>query len=219
MRKIAVICMTILMALSLCACKGGYGSTMKSAKKALSSECGAKKADKDQYSMMVDSKYSSVDMMGTFDTGAYTEVKKGDYTFFRFHTVVDTSKVKSVFKYLKIDSGSYDEDMDSVALMEVLVIEFSDKNTAQSYFETLKASREKTYNNNKSLGTDMKNQFEDDDDYFAFASKTEFMTFNVYAKLDGKSVLYIREEGPSCPALEKEYQAFMDKMEYDYIKF
>ena len=218
MRKIADLFMTVLMSFSFCACKKGFGAITKDAKKALSSTCGAKKATKDQYTLMADSKYSAVEQSGSFDTGAYAEIKKKDFSFFRFHTVLDTSKIKSVFKYLKVDQSTLDEENNTVAVMEVLVVEFSSKEAAASYYDSLKASREKTYKDNADLDTDMKNAFQVEENHFGYASETEFMCSNVYGSVEGTTVVYVRLAGPVSPTLKSEYEAFMDKMGYAILK-
>ena len=164
---------------------------------------------------MVDNLYSVVDEAEYFKEGVYTKVSSSDYTFFPFHVPVDTGDVKAVFKYLKVDPES--EESGSVAQMEVLVIQFSKSSKAQIYFNGLLEARKKTYENNEDLGEGIKNEFVEKKEYFAFASESEFMSFNVYASIDGSTVFYAFVQGPNADKLKSEYYDFMKKMECSII--
>ena len=215
MRKLISVFMIIVMAYSFCACKGKFGSSQDGAKKALKSECSAKKATKDQYKYMIDSKYDNTEIAEDFATGAFSEISSKDFTFFGFHAVVDHSKIKSCFKYLKIDPKSLDGD--SITTMEVLIVEFDDKASAESYYNTLLDRKQKAYENNTYLDAEMTNEFKNEDNYFVYGNKTEFMVFHAYAKLEKNVVVYAFLEGPLNDTMEKEYKGFMDKMKYEYI--
>ena len=82
------------------------------------------------------------------------------------------------------------------------------------------AARKQAYKNNEELSgrtVEIKNQFIEKKEYFAFASQTEFTTYNVYASIDGSTVMYAFVEGPSSEILLNEYYAFMKKMECSVI--
>ncbi|MBO4689146.1 MAG: hypothetical protein J5636_11625 [Clostridiales bacterium] len=211
MKRVLPFLIVSVMALGLCACKSGFRSKVDDVKDALEDTCAAKKAEDEQYDEMVDSKYKVVDVASDFAVGVYTEVKTKNFNFFGFHTVVDTSKVKSVFKYLKADPKS--EASGSVAYMEVLVVEFENKDAAQSYYDSIMSGRKQSYTNNEDIGAEIKNEFVSKNDYFAYACETDFMIFSVYASIDGSSVFYAFVEGPNADALKSEYLAFMKKME------
>ncbi|MBO4926654.1 MAG: hypothetical protein J5379_00155 [Clostridiales bacterium] len=215
MKRIIAFLTVLLMALGMCSCKSEFSSKISDTKDALEEVCGAKKAEDEQYSEMVDTKYSVVQVAADFKEGVYSEVKSKDFTFFGFHTVVDQSHVKSVFKYLKADPDS--EESGSVANMEVLVIQFKNDDAAQKYYDTILALRKQTYQNNENLGGKMKNEFVSKKDYFAFACETDFMVFNAYASIDGSTVFYAFVEGPNAETLKNEYYAFMKKMECSII--
>ena len=215
MRKVISWGLVFILALGLCSCKSSYSSKIGDVEDALEDTCGAKDADDDQYDRMVDNLYSVVDEAEYFKEGVYTKVSSSDYTFFPFHVPVDTGDVKAVFKYLKVDPES--EESGSVAQMEVLVIQFSKSSKAQSYFNGLLEARKKTYENNEDLGEGIKNEFVEKKEYFAFASESEFMSFNVYASIDGSTVFYAFVQGPNADKLKSEYYDFMKKMECSII--
>ena len=215
MKKILAFVTMIALALGMCACKSEFSSKMDDAKDALEETCQAKKADGDQYDQMVNMKYQVAKVASAFQDGVYAEVKSKDFVYFGFHTVVDQSKIKSVFKYIKADPQSAQNG--SVASMEVLVIEFKNGDAAQEYFDKIMSSRKKTYTDIGNLSMDMKNEFVEKKEYFAFASESEFMTYNAYASIDGSTVFYAYVEGPNADALKTEYYAFMKKMECSVI--
>ena len=171
MKKVITLGMVFVMALSLCSCKSAYSSKIGDVEDALEDTCGAKKADDDQYDRMADSKYQIAEEAGYFNEGVYTKVSSSDYTFFPFHATVSTSDVKAVFKYLKADPDS--EESGSVAQMEVLVIQFTDSDSAQNYYDSVLGTRKKTYENNEDLGEGIKNEFVEKKEYFAFASESD----------------------------------------------
>lgn len=218
MKRVFAFLTVIVMALGLCSCKGGYSSKISDVKDALEETCKAQKAEDEQYAEMVDTKYKLEEVADDFKNGVYADVRSKDHTFFGFHTVVDTGAIKSVFKYLKTDPESKESDL--VAQMEVLVIQFVSNKTAQSYFDDILASRKQTYENNealKDLVDGMKNEFVEKKEYFAFASQTDYMVYNVYGSIDGSTVMYAFVEGPSSEKLMSEYYAFMKKMECSVI--
>ena len=55
-------------------------------------------------------------------------------------------------------------------------------------------------------------------EYFAYACESEYMYFNVYAQIDGKTVMYAFVEGPVSDTLKKDFKAFMKEMECSYIE-
>ncbi|MBR5040521.1 MAG: hypothetical protein IKX68_05350 [Clostridiales bacterium] len=215
MRKTIALGLVFIMALGLCSCKSSYSAKIGDVEDALEDTCGAKDADDDQYDRMVDNIYSVADEAAYFKDGVYTKVSSSDYTFFPFHATIDVSDVKSVFKYLKADPDS--EESGSVAQMEVLVIQFSKSAYAQNYFDLIMNSRKKTYENNEDLGEGIKNEFVEKKEYFAFASESEFMSYNVYASIDGSTVFYAFVQGPNADSLKAEYYDFMNKMECSII--
>ncbi|MBR4818698.1 MAG: hypothetical protein IKZ74_01435 [Clostridiales bacterium] len=215
MRKTIALGLVFIMALGLCSCKSSYSAKIGDVEDALEDTCGAKDADDDQYDRMVDNIYSVADEAAYFKDGVYTKVSSSDYTFFPFHATIDVSDVKSVFKYLKADPDS--EESGSVAQMEVLVIQFSKSAYAQNYFDLILNSRKKTYENNEDLGEGIKNEFVEKKEYFAFASESEFMSYNVYASIDGSTVFYAFVQGPNADSLKAEYYDFMNKMECSII--
>ena len=89
---------------------------------------------------------------------------------------------------------------------------------AQKYFDALMASRKQTYQNNEQLPAKIKNEFVEKKEYFAFASESDYMTYNVYASIDGSTVIYAFVEGPNADVLKAEYYEFMKKMECSVIK-
>lgn len=216
MKRVLAFLTVITMALGLVACKSGYSSKISDVKKALEETCNAKKAESEQYTKMINSKYSIEDVAGDFSDGAYAEIKSRDMSFFAFHTVVDHSDIKSVFKYTKADPASKDNS-GYVANMEVLVVQFDNSGAAQKYFTDILNSRKKTHESFAKLDPDIKNQFDEKKEYFAFACETEFMTYNVYASIDGSTVMYAFLEGPNADSLKPEYFAFMNKMECSII--
>ena len=215
MRKTIALGLVFIMALGLCSCKSSYSAKIGDVEDALEDTCGAKDADDDQYDRMVDNIFSVANEAEYFKDGVYTKVSSSDYTFFPFHATIDVSDVKSVFKYLKADPDS--EESGSVAQMEVLVIQFSQSAYAQNYFDLIMNSRKKTYENNEDLGEGIKNEFVEKKEYFAFASESEFMSYNVYASIDGSTVFYAFVQGPNADSLKAEYYDFMNKMECSII--
>lgn len=215
MRKIIALGLVFIMAFGLCSCKSSYSAKIGDVEDALEDTCGAKDADDDQYDRMVDNIFSVANEAEYFKDGVYTKVSSSDYTFFPFHATIDVSDVKSVFKYLKADPDS--EESGSVAQMEVLVIQFSKSAYAQNYFDLIMNSRKKTYENNEDLGEGIKNEFVEKKEYFAFASESEFMSYNVYASIDGSTVFYAFVQGPNADSLKAEYYDFMNKMECSII--
>lgn len=215
MRKTIALGLVFIMALGLCSCKSSYSAKIGDVEDALEDTCGAKDADDDQYDRMVDNIFSVANEAEYFKDGVYTKVSSSDYTFFPFHATIDVSDVKSVFKYLKADPDS--EESGSVAQMEVLVIQFSKSAYAQNYFDLIMNSRKKTYENNEDLGEGIKNEFVEKKEYFAFASESEFMSYNVYASIDGSTVFYAFVQGPNADSLKAEYYDFMNKMECSII--
>ncbi|MBR5416900.1 MAG: hypothetical protein IK109_02570 [Clostridiales bacterium] len=215
MKKALAIALVLVMAVGLCSCKSSYSAKIGDVEDALEDICGAEDADDDQYDRMVDNIYSVADEAEYFKNGVYTKVSSSDYTFFPFHATVDVSDVKSVFKYLKVDPSS--EESGSVAQMEVLVIQFSKSSYAQNYFDEILNARKKTYENNQELGEGIKNEFVEKKEYFAFASESDFMSFNVYASIDGSTVFYAFVQGPNADSLKAEYYDFMNKMECSII--
>ncbi|MBO4747858.1 MAG: hypothetical protein IKX04_03310 [Clostridiales bacterium] len=215
MRKTIALGLVFIMALGLCSCKSSYSAKIGDVEDALEDTCGAKDADDDQYDRMVDNIFSVANEAEYFKDGVYTKVSSSDYTFFPFHATIDVSDVKSVFKYLKADPDS--EESGSVAQMEVLVIQFSKSAYAQNYFDLILNSRKKTYENNEDLGEGIKNEFVEKKEYFAFASESEFMSYNVYASIDGSTVFYAFVQGPNADSLKAEYYDFMNKMECSII--
>ena len=215
MRKTIALGLVFIMALGLCSCKSSYSAKIGDVEDALEDTCGAKDADDDQYDRMVDNIFSVANEAEYFKDGVYTKVSSSDYTFFPFHATIDVSDVKSVFKYLKADPDS--EESGSVAQMEVLVIQFSKSAYAQNYFDLILNSRKKTYENNEDLGEGIKNEFVEKKEYFAFASESEFMSYNVYASIDGSTVFYALVQGPNADSLKAEYYDFMNKMECSII--
>ena len=213
MRKIIALLMVAVMAFGFCSCKGTFGSDLDDAKKALKSECGAEKASKDQYKLMTDSQYANKDIADDFAKGAYAEISSKDFTFFKFHSVVDHSKIKSCFKYLKIDPKSLDND--SVTSMEVLIVEFKDKESAQSYYDALYAKKESAYKD-VSFQLNIDSDFKGDEKSFVYGNKSDFMVFHAYAAIEKNVVVYAFLEGPVNDEMEKEYKAFIDKMKYEY---
>ena len=215
-RRILVLTMTVMMIAGLCACKNEFNSKIGDVRDALEEKCGAEKAEDEQYSEMVDTQYQLPDVADDFRKGVYSEIKSKNYQYFGFHTVVDTSKVKSLFKYMKTDPDKISAG--SVPVMEVLVVQFSNEDAATGYFNALMTQRKKSYANNESLGEDVFNQFVEKKEYFAFACESEYMYFNVYAQIDGKTVMYAFVEGPVSDTLKKDFQAFMKEMECSYIE-
>ena len=216
MKRILVLLSAAVLAMGLVACKkSGYSSKISDVKSALEETCHAEKADGDQYEKMVDTKYQIAEVAEDFKNGVYTEVRSKDCTFFGFHAVVDRSDVKSVFKYIKADPDTVGNDM--VANMEVLVIQFSNGDAAQKYFTDIMESRKQTYMNNQALDLEIKDEFVEKKEYFAFASESGFITYNVYASIDGSTVMYAFLEGPNSDSLKAEYLAFMKKMECSII--
>jgi len=215
MRKKVALVLVAIMLIGLCACKSEFSSKIGQVKDALEESCQAKKADSDHYKLMVDSQYSIRDVATDFEDGLYAEVSSKDFTFFGFHTVVKDEDVKSVFKYIKADPKS--RQSDSVAFMEVLVIQFKNADAAKNYYDTIMGKCERTYQDNKALGELMENEFVSKKDYFAFASESEFMTFNQYASIEKNTVLYACVEGPNAGNMKKDYFAFMKKMELSVI--
>lgn len=216
MKRVLVFLSVIIIALGLCSCKSGYSSKISDVKKALEETCNAKKAESEQYDKMVDTQYKIEDMAEEFKDGVFAEVKSKDRTYFGFHAVIDHSTVKSVFKYTKADPAS--KSGDSVANMEVLVLQFTSGGNAQKYYDALMASRKQTYQNNEQLPAKIKNEFVEKKEYFAFASESDYMTYNVYASIDGSTVIYAFVEGPNADVLKAEYYEFMKKMECSVIK-
>ena len=218
MKRIFAFLTVIVMALGLCACKGGYSSKISDVKSALEETCKAQKAETEQYDKMVDTKYKIEDVAEDFKDGVFAEIKSRNFTYFGFHTVVEHSTIKSVFKYLKTDPAT--KSGNSVGHMEVLVIQFTNGSHAQKYFDDIMAARKQAYKNNEELSgrtVEIKNQFIEKKEYFAFASQTEFTTYNVYASIDGSTVMYAFVEGPNSDTLLNEYYAFMKKMECSVI--
>ncbi|MBO7563303.1 MAG: hypothetical protein J6T40_00435 [Clostridiales bacterium] len=215
MRKKVALVLVAMMLIGLCACKSDFSSKIGQVKEALEETCQAKKADSDHYKLMVDSQYSIRDVASDFEEGLYAEVKSRDFTFFGFHTVVKDEDVKSVFKYIKADPKS--RQSDSVAYMEVLVIQFKNAEAAKQYYETIMGKWERTYQDNKALGELKENEFISKKDYFAFASESEFMTFNHYASIEKNTVLYVCVEGPNAGNMKKDYFAFTKKLDLSVI--
>ena len=102
--------------------------------------------------------------------------------------------------------------------MEVLVIQFDNSGAANRYFDDIMNARKKTSDDFARLDKSIKNEFVEKKEYFAFACESEFMTYNVYASIDGSTVMYAFVEGPNAEALKSEYYAFMSKMECSIIK-
>ncbi len=217
MKRVLAFLSAIVLALGLVACKSGYSSKISDVKSALEETCHAEKAESEQYDKMVDAKYPIQDVADDFKDGAYAEVKSKDRTFFAFHTVVDHSDIESVFKYVKADPASKDKS-GMVANMEVLVIQFDNSGAANRYFDDIMNARKKTSDDFARLDKSIKNEFVEKKEYFAFACESEFMTYNVYASIDGSTVMYAFVEGPNAETLKSEYYAFMSKMECSIIK-
>ena len=215
MKRVLAFLTVIILALGLASCKNGFSSKVSDVKSALEETCHAQKAESEQYEKMVDSKYSINEYAADFKDGVFTEVRSKDMTFFAFHATVDRSDIKSVFKYLKTDPNSKDEG-GYVANMEVLVIQFENSSAAQKYFEDILNARKQTFESfEKTAG--MKNEFVEKKEYFAFASESDFMTYNTYCSIDGSTVMYASLEGPNAESMKPEYYAFMKKMECSII--
>ena len=217
MKRVLAFLTAIVLALGLASCKNGYSSKISDVKKALEETCHAKKAESEQYDKMVNSRYSMEENSEDFKDGVYADVKSKDKTFFAFHTIVDHSDIKSVFKYVKADPASQNKS-GMVANMEVLVIQFDNSGAANRYFDDIMNARKKTSEDFARLDKSIKNEFVEKKEYFAFACESEFMTYNVYASIDGSTVMYAFVEGPNAEALKSEYYAFMSKMECSIIK-
>lgn len=215
-RRILVLAMAVMMMTGLCSCKNEFNSKIGDVRDALEEKCGAEKAEDEQYDEMVDTQYQLPDVADDFKKGVFSEIKSKNYQYFGFHTVVDTSKVKSLFKYMKTDPDKISAG--SVPVMEVLVVQFSNADAATGYFNALMSQRKKAYTNNESLGDGMFNKFVEKKEYFAFACESEYMYFNVYAQIDGKTVMYAFVEGPVSDTLKKDFQAFMKEMECSFIE-
>lgn len=214
--KILSLVMVMAMSLGLAACKSEYSSKIGDVKSALQSKCKAEKADVQKYKLMVDTQFSVEEIKDEFTVGVYCDVDSKDMTFFGFHSVVDVRKVNAAFKYLKTDPAN--EASGLVPTMEVLVIQFTDKDTAANYYESIQNQHKQTYQDNTTLDVDMFNEYISKNDYFAFASETENMSFNVYAQIDGKTVMYAYVEGPTSETLKADYESFMQQMECSIIK-
>lgn len=215
-RRFLVLSMAVMMMAGLCSCKNEFNSKIGDVRDALEEQCGAEKAEDEQYAEMVDTQYQLPDIADDFRKGVYSEIKSKNYQYFGFHTVVDTSKVKSLFKYLKTDPDNIGAG--SVPVMEVLVVQFSNADTATNYFNALMAQRKRAYTNNEGLDEGMFNKFVEKKEYFAYACESEYMYFNVYAQIDGKTVMYAFVEGPVSETLKKDFKAFMKEMECSYIE-
>ena len=215
-RRILVLSLAVMMMAGLCSCKNEFNSKMGDVRDALEETCNAEKAEDEQYDEMVDTQYQLPDVADDFRKGVFSEIKSKNYQYFGFHTVVDTSKVKSLFKYMKTDPDKISAG--SVPVMEVLVVQFSNADAATNYFNALMAQRKRAYTNNEGLDEDMFNQFVEKKEYFAYACESEYMYFNVYAQIDGKTVMYAFVEGPVSDTLKKDFKAFMKEMECSYIE-
>lgn len=215
-RRFLSFVMAMSMCLSVSACKHSSNGKIGEVEKALEEKCNAKEVSEEEvYEEMVDTKYDIRDTQNDFKDGLYTAVLPEDFDFFGYHTVTDSRNVKSVFKYIKTDPSCSSKDV--VSEMEVLVIQFKDHDAASKYFEAIQSQREKNYESNKQMKLDFFNEFVSKKEYFAYASKTDDMLFNVYAQIDGSTVLYAFVEGPISAKLENDYIAFMKEMEYSII--
>ncbi len=203
------------MCLSAGACSHSSNGKVNEICAALEEKCGGQQAEDERYEEMVDSKYDIRDIQDDFKDGFYTIVKKSDFKFFGYHAVTDTSKVKSVFRYLKTDPTLSNEDV--VPIMEVLLIQFDSQDAAKNYYETIQTFRKQNYENIQQMNLDYFNEFVSKKDYFAYAYETDGMTFNVYAQIDGKVVMYAFIEGPTSEKLKAEYIAFMKEMKCSII--
>ncbi len=216
MKRVLAFLTVIVMALGLCSCKSSFSSKIGDVKDALEETCHAKKANDDQYDKMVDTLYKIEEVAEDFKEGVYTEVDAKDRAFFGFHASVDQGSVKSLFKYLKADPESAEND--SVARMEVLVIQFKNSDNAQAYFEALMNSAKQNYRDySEGVGVDIKTDIVEKKEYFAFACETDLMTFNEYASIEGSTVMYASIAGTKSDSLKAEYYAFMKKMECSII--
>lgn len=215
-RRFLSFVMAMSMCLSVSACKHSSNGKIGEVEKALEEKCNAKEVSEEEvYEEMVDTKYDIRDTQRDFQDGLYTRVLTEDFKFFGYHAVTDTSTVRSIFKYIQTDPSYSSEDI--VPTMEVLVIQFTNHDAANQYFEAIQSQRKQNYESNKQTGLDFFNEFVSKKEYFAYASKTDYMLFNVYAQIDGSTVLYAFVEGPISAKLENDYIAFMKEMEYSII--